>query len=252
MTALELPLRRATFARRASAPLCAVISLLLLCAGCSVGPNYRRPDLAAPTDWREAQQSGIKPQSADLTRWWAAFNDPALNSLVERAVQSNLDLRIAEGRIREARAVRAVTAAGEWPTLDASGSYMRNRISKNALSLPFSGGGGISAFPGIELDQNLYKAGFDASWEIDVFGGVRRGVEAADANIEAAVENRRDALVTLLGDVAKNYIDLRGFQRRLAVAQQTSRHSWKPWILQRSAFKSDWPVTWMSPRRKPR
>jgi outer membrane protein, multidrug efflux system len=219
MTALELPLRRATFARRASAPLCAVISLLLLCAGCSVGPNYRRPDLAAPTDWREAQQSGIKPQPADLTRWWAAFNDPALNSLVERAVQSNLDLRIAEGRIREARAVRAVTAAGEWPTLDASGSYMRNRISKNALSLPFSGGGGISAFPGIELDQNLYKAGFDASWEIDVFGGVRRSVEAADANIEAAVENRRDALVTLLGDVAKNYIDLRGFQRRLAVAQ---------------------------------
>src|SRR5919106_2629350 len=219
MTASELPLRRTTFARRASARLCAVISLLLLCAGCSVGPNYRRPDLAAPTDWREAQQSGIKPQPADLTRWWAAFNDPALNSLVERAVQSNLDLRIAEGRIREARAVRAGTAAGEWPTLDISGSYMRNRISKNALSLPFSGGGAISGFPGIDLDQNLYKSGFDASWEIDVFGGVRRSIEAADANVEASVESRRDTLVTLLGDIAKNYIDLRGFQRRLAVAQ---------------------------------
>ncbi|HET8563012.1 MAG TPA: efflux transporter outer membrane subunit, partial [Candidatus Binatia bacterium] len=121
--------------------------------------------------------------------------------------------------IREARATRAFTAAGEWPTSDVSSSYTRNRLSKNALVLPSLGGGGISTFPGIDLDQNLYKAGFDASWEIDVFGGVRRSVEAADANVQASVENRRDALVTLLGDVAKNYIDLRGFQRRLAVAQ---------------------------------
>jgi outer membrane protein, multidrug efflux system len=195
------------------------IFLALLSAGCSVGPDYRRPDLAVPLGWKEAQQSGIKSEPAELTRWWTAFNDPLLDSLVQRGVQSNLDLRIAEGRIREARAARAVTAAGEWPTVDVSGSYTRNRLSKNALSLPFAGGGGTSAFPGIDLDQNLYKAGFDASWEIDVFGGVRRSVEASDASIEASVENRRDALVTLLGDVAKNYIDLRGFQRQLAVAQ---------------------------------
>ena len=193
--------------------------LAVLSAGCSVGPDYRRPDFAVPANWRESQQGGLAAGSAELTRWWTAFNDPLLNSLVERAVQSNLDLRIAEERLREARAARVVTAAGEWPTVDVSGSYTRNRLSKNALSLPFQGGGAISPFPGIDLDQNLYKAGFDASWEIDVFGGVRRSVEAADADIEASLENRRDALVTLLGDVAKNYIDLRGFQRRLAVTQ---------------------------------
>ena len=195
------------------------VGFSLLMFGCSVGPNYQKPDLGAPTNWLEGQQTGIKSEPAELARWWTAFNDPLLNSLVERAVQSNLDLRIAEGRIREARAVRASTAAGEWPTVDISGSYMRNRLSKNALSLPFSGGGGISGFPGIDLDQNLYKSGFDASWEIDVFGGTRRSIEAADANIEASMESRRDTLVTLLGDVAKNYIDLRGLQRRLAVAQ---------------------------------
>jgi outer membrane protein, multidrug efflux system len=196
--------------------------LAVLSAACSVGPDYRRPDFAVPANWRESQQGGLAAGSAELTRWWTAFNDPLLNSLVERAVQSNLDVRIAEGRIREARATRAFTAAGEWPTVDVSGSYTRNRLSENALSLPFLGGGGAlggGTLPGIDLDQNLYKTGFDASWEIDVFGGVRRSVEAADANIEASVENRRDAIVTLLGDVAKNYIDLRGFQRRLAVTR---------------------------------
>jgi NodT family efflux transporter outer membrane factor (OMF) lipoprotein len=96
---------------------------------------------------------------------------------------------------------------------------MRTRISKNALSLPSQGAGALPPFPGIDLERDLFKTGFDASWEIDLFGGVRRSVEAGDANIDASVENRRDTLVTLLGDVAKNYIDLRGFQHRLAVAQ---------------------------------
>lgn len=184
--------------------------LVLLAVGCTVGPNYRRPDLPVPLAWNGAQQSGVDTRAAELTRWWTSFNDPLLNSLVVRAVQSNLDLRLAEARIREARASRGVTAAGAWPTINTSGSYTRSRTSENALS---------SLSPGGDLEHDLFKTGFDASWEIDLFGGVRRSVEAADANIEASVEDRRATLVTLLGDVAKNYIDLRGFQRRLAVAR---------------------------------
>jgi NodT family efflux transporter outer membrane factor (OMF) lipoprotein len=189
------------------------VTALVLLAGCAVGPDYREPKLAMPAGWQEAQQKGVDIRPVELTQWWTSFNDAPLNSLVERAVKSNLDLRIAEARIREARASRAVTASGLWPTLDVSGSYSRNRSSENALMFPSQGGSGL------KLDRNLYDAAIDASWEIDVFGGVRRGVEAADATIEASQYSRRDVLVTLLGDVAKNYIDLRGFQRRLAVAR---------------------------------
>ena len=194
------------------------LGFCLVAAGCTVGPNYQKPDLPVPSTWNEAQQKGVQVRSAEITRWWTAFNDPLLDSLVERAVSSNLDLRIAEARIREARATRAVTASGEWPTLDVSASYSRNRASANAIGSPTQG---AVAAPrsGANLEQNFYQTGFDASWEIDVFGGVRRSVEAADATIEATVEDRRDVLVTLLGDVAKNYIDLRGFQRRLEVTR---------------------------------
>jgi multidrug efflux system outer membrane protein len=192
------------------------VPALALFAGCSVGPDYREPKLAVPASWQEAQQKGVEIRPVEMTRWWTTFNDPLLNSLVERAVQSNFDLRIAEARIREARASRTVVAAGAWPIVDVSGSYSRNRTSENSLMFPSQGGVGGSGF---KLDRNLYDTTIDASWEIDVFGGVRRGVEAADATIESSQYSRRDVLVTLLGDVAKNYIDLRGFQRRLAVAR---------------------------------
>jgi outer membrane protein, multidrug efflux system len=196
----------------------ATTGLMFLAGGCTVGPNYQRPDLAVPSGWQEGQQSGIDAKSAELTRWWTKFNDSLLDSLVERAVKSNLDLRLAEARIREARASRVVAASGAWPTLDVSGSYTRNHASENAIGAPAQGAV-VAPSGGVNLDQNLYRTGFDANWEIDVFGGVRRSVEAADATIDATVEDRRDVLVTLLGEVAKNYIDLRGFQRRLTVAR---------------------------------
>jgi multidrug efflux system outer membrane protein len=196
----------------------ALLALIFLAGGCSVGPNYERPDVPVPAAWTEAQQKGVAARAIELTRWWTKFNDPLLDSLVERAAKSNLDLRLAEARIREARASRVVTASGAWPTLDVSGSYTRNRSSENAFGVPTQGA--VITPPGvINLDQNLYRTGFDANWEIDVFGGVRRSVEAADATIEVTVEDRRDVLVTLLGEVARNYIDLRGFQRQLAVAR---------------------------------
>lgn len=191
-----------------------VASLMVFLAGCSVGPDYQEPMLAVPGGWNEARQKGVDTRAPELARWWTAFEDPLLNSLVERALGSNLDLRVAEARLREARAARDAVAAGAWPTVETSGSYTRSRSSENALNIP-SGGGGS----GVKLERSLFTAGFDADWEIDVFGGVRRSVEAADATIEATEYSRRDILVTLLGDVARNYIELRGAQRRIAVAR---------------------------------
>lgn len=216
----------------------ATLGLMFLAAGCTVGPDYKNPDLPTPRTWNEAQQSGIDATGTDLARWWTSFNDPLLDSLVERAVRSNLDLRLAEARIREARANRAVVAAGAWPTINTSGSYTRVRSSENAFAISPQGGVGGGTGGGSSLDQNFYKTGFDASWEIDVFGGVRRSVEAADATIDAAVEDRRDVLVSLLGDVAKNYIDVRGFQRQLAVSRANLKAQQETLELTRVRFQA--------------
>jgi outer membrane protein TolC len=120
----------------------AASALMFLIAGCSVGPNYQKPDTAVPGTWNEAPQSGIDTRSSPLSKWWTEFNDPLLNALVERAVQSNLDIRLAEARIRESRALRAVTASDLWPGLETSGSYRRSRSSENAF---VSGEGGDAA-----------------------------------------------------------------------------------------------------------
>lgn len=196
----------------------AILAMVLTAVGCSVGPNYKNPDVPVPAAWNEAQQKGVNLRSAELIHWWTAFNDPLLNALVERAARSNLDLRLAEARIREARALRAGTAAGQWPTADVAGSYSRNRGSENAFAAPSSAGAGSPSASFTE-PQNLFRTGFDAAWELDIFGGVRRSVEAADATVDAFVEDRRNTLVTLLGDLARNYIDVRGFQQRILVAR---------------------------------
>jgi NodT family efflux transporter outer membrane factor (OMF) lipoprotein len=194
----------------------AVLGLCLL--GCSVGPDYRAPATVMPPAWLEGQGATFDSQPVELARWWTEFNDPVLESLIERAVQSNLDLQAAAARVREARAALAVSESGAWPTVDVGASYSRNRSSENAVGS--SSQGAVAApRPGADLEQDFYRTGFDAEWEVDVFGGTRRRIEAAAANLNAAVEDRRGVLVSLVGEVAKNYIDLRGLQRRLAVAQ---------------------------------
>ena len=202
-----------------------LIFLLCLAAltGCMVGPNFQRPQQSVPARW-----SGPLPpppsqpattEEEKLARWWTVFEDQTLTSLLERAVQGNLDLKLAEARIRQARAARGVAASTLGPTVDATGSYSRRQL------------------PGSSLDENAkgpttnqYQAGFDAAWELDIFGGIRRNIESADANVQAAAENRRDVLVTLTAEVARNYIDLRAFQQRIAIAQknlQVQQHSAK-------------------------
>ena len=198
-------------------------------AGCAVGPEYRRPDVEVPERFGSAPATQPATQPVSLARWWTSFNDPLLTSLVERAIEGNLDVKLAEARVREARAARRAVAADYYPGVGANGSYRKSRTSENAFDFggePAGGGetpGGFGGFapPGEVMD--LYQVGFDASWEIDVFGGVRRSVQAAEADVGAAVENRRDALVTLLAEVARNYLELRGYQQQIEIARRNVR-----------------------------
>jgi multidrug efflux system outer membrane protein len=187
-------------------------------SGCMIGPNFKRPQTTLPADWAgpTAESRLLTPAEEELASWWTLFDDPTLVSLIEKAVQSNLDLKQAEARIRQARAARGIVAAGIGPTVDATGAYQRSRAS----------GGSNGKSGGVITDQ--YQAGFDAGWELDIFGGVRRAIEAADADLQAALETRRDVLVTLTAEVARNYIDLRAFQERIAIGRQnleTQKHS---------------------------
>ncbi|MCX7007169.1 MAG: efflux transporter outer membrane subunit [Kiritimatiellaeota bacterium] len=177
-------------------------ALLLLLSGCMVGPDYKPPQYPVPTVWN----STAATQPVALTNWWTKFNDATLNSLIARAIATNLDLKIAESNVRQARAQRGIVASGFWPTLDASGQYRRQSSS-----------GGSS---GLSISGDMYQAGLDAAWEIDIFGGVRRGIEAADADVLVTMENRRATLVSLTAEVALNYLNLRGYQQQLAIARE--------------------------------
>ena len=213
-----------TVFQKQETPMIRFLFILLLLssalAGCTVGPNYQAPQTTVEPAFgplpakTTAQPSVVTTEPSQTARWWVALNDPNLNRLMEQAVAANHDLRLATARVREARARRAVTGAGRYPNVNVGSSYSRNRASKNAW--PYN------AFdvPGFPWEADLYQAGFDASWELDVFGAVRRRVEAADADLQASVENGRAVLVSVLAEVARNYVELRGLQQQLAIAER--------------------------------
>jgi NodT family efflux transporter outer membrane factor (OMF) lipoprotein len=178
------------------------------------GPDYHRPPVNTPAQWGEPMNGGETNAPVISTAWWKNFNDPELDSLIARAVHSNLDLRIAQARVREARAESQETYANFWPTVDSSGSYARAQESRHQPVL-----GSLPVPSNVPFENNVYQAGFDANWEIDVFGGQRRAVQASSAQFAATEYGRDDVLLTLLGDVARNYIELRGAQRELAITE---------------------------------
>lgn len=231
-------------------------ALALLATGCMTGPDYARPDIATPEDWVSDKAGGLSSAQGDITAWWTQFNDPALDGLIARAVESNFDLRSAASRVREARAARGIVAASLLPSVNAGASATRSQgreqnvssgppvsgtigfgpggltrtinirgrnvsISQTASAAGGSTGLTISPTGGAaDRTSDLFSMGFDASWELDVFGGNRRAVEAADADLEAVVEAERQVLVSLVAEVALNYIDLRAAQNRLAITQR--------------------------------
>jgi NodT family efflux transporter outer membrane factor (OMF) lipoprotein len=196
------------------------LSLSLL-AGCTVGPNYQAPQMPVEESFESLPAPAATPSYATTpgqspaSQWWATLHDPILNSLIEQATRANHDLRLAAARVREARARRAIVAAGQYPELNAGAQYSDMRASENAWPYNALGSSGLS-FP---FEAGLYQAGFDASWELDVFGAVRRSVEASSADLAASVEERRSVLVSVLAEVARNYVELRSFQQRFEIAQ---------------------------------
>jgi NodT family efflux transporter outer membrane factor (OMF) lipoprotein len=176
-----------------------------------VGPEYHPPEPAVvPPAWEgvskipKDQPYIATAQPADLTQWWRQFNDPILNELVDEAIKANLNLKIAEASLRQARALRGIAIGALWPSVAASGSYQRLH---DAATMPSN------------LTEDLYQAGLDAVWELDLFGGIRRNVESAGANVQAAIENIRDVQVSIIAEVALDYIQLRGYQQQIVIAQ---------------------------------
>jgi multidrug efflux system outer membrane protein len=181
-----------------------ILFVIAIACGCEVGPDYHAPNPPMQAQWEPpptTQGSTTVSEPIQIERWWKTFNDPTLDNLIQRAVATNLDLEAATERVRQARATIGIARSALFPSASVNGSYSRN---------------GSGSGP----DQDLFQSGLDAVWEADVFGGVRRGVEGAKAGYEASIEDRRNVLVTLLGEVAADYILLRGFQQEIIIAHQ--------------------------------
>lgn len=187
-------------------PFPAVIASLSVSA-CAVGPSYVEPRPTISPGW----MSAANEQPLD-EEWWRSFNDPQLVELVELAVKNNYDVREAEARLREARAQRDVARGRAGPDAAITGTATENRISENG-QLP------VASVPGFDPRFSLFDIGFDASWEIDLWGRTRRSIEAADARAAAMEEARHGVILQVIAEVVRSYMDLRGAQNRLVVAR---------------------------------
>jgi outer membrane protein, multidrug efflux system len=205
----------------------AATALGLATSACTVGPDYHKPQLPTPTGYIEAQSTArtqVTTSDADLSGWWTQFNDPMLDRLIARALQDNPDVQTALSRVRESRQVERETAAAEYPSLSAAADAVGLRSNLSPPSGP-SGSGSGSSSPstgaGLALPNpfHLYSVGFDASWEVDLFGGTRRAIQQARANTEAQEWALRDVQVTLTAEVANDYLTLRAAQARIAVGE---------------------------------
>jgi outer membrane protein, multidrug efflux system len=207
----------------------ALVLALVAVSGCTVGPNFKPPTPDLPARWSGSaatsadQPSHVIATAADAAEWWTSFNDPELTSLVGRVADANLDAKETLLRIAEARAQRDVAAADEWPAVNANASGQINRLSETTpTGALFSKVGQFPGLSGVSIPNpyDQYQVGFDASWEIDLFGRVRRSVEAARADTQASVEDSRAVLISTLGDVGRAYIDLRGAQAKRRVVEE--------------------------------
>lgn len=194
-------------------------------AGCAVGPDYQTPWPAMPAHWSEAE--GTNPsRPLELSRWWRRLHDPMLDQLMQQAVDGNLDVATAKARIREARASYNQAVGALFPTVANNDSLTRAKasiFSQGAMAGTPAAGNTSSPFQSSLVGPyTLFQTGFDASWELDLFGANRRAVEAAAYGVDASDENLRNVLLTLVGDIASNYVQARGYQARIALARRTA------------------------------
>ena len=168
----------------------AALALAASLAACTVGPDYQPDQLPLPPAWTESQQAAEAASIERLKSWWSEFHDPLLDRLVAQAIAGNYDLKIARQRLIQARAARAIAGSAAYPQIHAEASRS-NSNSSTTVEYP----------PGLG-QYHTWVAGFDASWELDIFGGIARGKEAAEAEIGAAIEDRRAVLASLLAELA--------------------------------------------------
>lgn len=203
-----------------------VITAVML-AGCvTVGPDYVAPELKAPGQWKASTPGNTSVPDGSgnsLASWWTNLDDPALVSLIELALKNNLDVKKAKSRIREARAQRGVTESRMLPSVDGSGSYTLSRTQNNSE---------------VGTTRELFAAGLDAGWEIDLFGGIRRGIEASQASYEASQEDYHLVYVSLAAEVALNYVDVRTLQERLAIVEENLKLQTETYELATYRFKA--------------
>jgi multidrug efflux system outer membrane protein len=191
-----------------------IVILLVLAAasGCMVGPNYKRPAVEAPQTWRfeDAEARG-----AANTAWWQQFNDPVLDELIRTALRENKDVKIAAARVQQFLGQYGTTRAAFFPQVGAAGSVGQQRASELSGPTPLEG-------TGVDPTYGVGELYLNASWEIDLWGKVRRGSEAAQANLLASEENRRAVLMTLVSTVANSYVNLRSLDKQLDISRQTA------------------------------
>ena len=215
------------------------VAVPALLAGCTVGPDYHRPEIETPASWSPSASAAfadrvpaqVEATPVDAATWWTVFDDPVLTRLIELAQAQNLDVQSAAVRIGSARAQLAATKGEALPSVDASVIAGRTRTSDNGFTRTFGGnqsgqssGQGSSntangGSGGPRTTFNLFQVGFDATWELDFFGRVQRSVEAAEADVRGAVEARNAVFVSLAAEVARDYFELRANQQQLAIAQ---------------------------------
>lgn len=189
---------------------CVALMLGSALAGCAVGPDYAGPPkLALPSHW--STNTAPHRDAGKLDRWWLRLRDRLLSRLIEEAVEANPDVAKAKAVVREARATLQQTAAGLFPSVSGTASVTSNKTSAGSSSVL------VDSAP-----YSLHQASFDSSWELDLFGGTQRSIEAAAHGAQSAEEDLRDSLVTLIGDVAAYYVEARGYQARIALAQRTA------------------------------
>ena len=203
---MKVPIRS-----RRYAGLVALIVLLVSVTACTVGPDYKRPESTVPDVWRARAVKGIGEGQASVQTWWETLDDPVLIDLLQRAETANLDLEVAVARIREARAQHRISKSDYYPEINAQGNASAQQLSENT----FGELGGRTV--------ERYSLGVGLSWEIDVFGRIRRSAESATAAFEASIEDYRDVLVVLLAEVGLNYVDAITLQERIELAKGNVR-----------------------------
>jgi len=185
-----------------------------LIQSCAVGPDYKKPEYPTPDYWQVKLVDGLAEGEAPLATWWKTLNDPILDSLMERAVSGNLDLKEAFGRIKEARAIRGIATGERWPDVNADGQVTRQRNSEDFFSVGTKKDGS----PDSQSDT-IRGGNFNANWEVDLWGRVTRTIASANADFEASVEDYRDVLVILYAEIAATYTELRTLQERINVTE---------------------------------